>query len=86
MCGIGGNTIEEAQCNISYEEFHSWVEYRNKRGSLNMGMRVEHASALLAQITANRYRKENAPAFSIYDFAPHHDEPELTLEDMKKWQ
>lgn len=86
MCGIGGKTIEEAQNNISHEEFSRWVYYRRKRGTLNIGLRTEHSSALLACMLANRYRKEGSSALSIYDFAPHLDEPELTIEDMKKWE
>lgn len=86
MCGIGGKTIEEAQRNISYEEFTRWVAYRNKRGSLHFGMRIEKSSALLSQIIANRYRKEGKEPFTIYDFAPYHDEPELTIDDLMKWE
>lgn len=84
MCGIGGKTIEEAQRNISYEEFIRWVKYRNRRGSLNVGLRVEHDLAMIMQMFANRYRKEGAAAFSIYDFAPHLDRPEPTLDDWRK--
>ena len=83
LCGIGGKTIEEAQNNISYEEFTSWIAYRNRRGSLHVGMRVENSMALIAQMIANRYRSENTPAYTIYDFAPHLDEPKLTLNDLK---
>lgn len=50
-----------------------------------MGIRIEHSSALLAHMIANRYRKEGSPSFTIYDFAPHLDEPELTMNDLKGW-
>jgi len=86
LCGIGGKTIEEAQKNISYEEFIRWVVYRKKRGSLHFGMRIEKSSALLAQIIANRYRGKDDPPFSLYDFTPHEEEPELTIEDLKNWE
>ena len=86
LCGIGGRTIEEAQNRLSIEEVGRWAAYRRKRGSLHSGMRVEHAAALVAQLIANRYRKEGAQPFTIYDFAPHLDEPELKLEDLTKWE
>ncbi len=41
--------------------------------------------AVIALMMANRYRKEGATPFTIYDFAHHLDEPELTLDDMKGW-
>lgn len=88
MCGIGGRTIEEAQSNISYEEFGRWVAYRNKRGNLNIGMRIEHDISIIAQMIANRYRKEGSEPFTMYDFALHHDRPpekELTKEDLRNW-
>lgn len=86
MCGIGGKTIEEAQRNLSYEEYLRWVSFRSKRGSLNVGLRIEHSSAMVAHMIANRYRPKDAAPFSIYDFAPHVDEPELTIDDMKEWE
>lgn len=84
MCGIGGRTIEEAQNNISYEEFCGWVEYRSMRGSFNFAMRNEHDLAMIIQLFANRYRKEGTMPFTVYDFAPHLDRPEPTLDDWRK--
>lgn len=85
MCGIGGRTIAEAQQRISYPEFVKWAQYRAKRGSLNLGMRMERGSALLATLYANANRKEGSPAYNLHDFAPHHDQPELSLDDLKSW-
>lgn len=51
-----------------------------------MGSRIEHAGALIAHMMANRYRKEGAASFKIYDFAPHMDEPELSIDDLKDWE
>jgi len=81
---VGGRTIEEAQKNISYEEFVRWVKYRNRRGPLNVGLRVEHDLAMIMQMLANRYRKEGSQPFTKYDFAPHLDCPEPTLDDWRK--
>jgi hypothetical protein len=87
MCGIGGRTIAEAQQNLSYVEFLDWVEYRRKRGSLNQGMRIERAGALIATIIANVNRKKDSQPVSFYKFAPHHDEPQLSLEQaMTEWK
>lgn len=86
MCGVGGRTIAEAQQRISYVEFCQWSQYRAKRGSLNLGLRVERGSALLATMYANAHRSKHAAAFQLHDFAPHHDQPVITLEEaMKTW-
>lgn len=71
---------------MTYEEYLQWIKYRNKRGSLNNGLRVERAGAILAQMMANRYRKDGSPPFSFYDFAPHYDEPTLTIDNLKGWK
>jgi len=85
LCGIGGRTIVEAQERLSYSEFLRWAKYRAKRGSLNIGMRVERGSAQLSALYANAHRKQGAEAYRISDFAPHHDQPVLTLDEMKSW-
>lgn len=86
MCGIGGRTIAEAQQCISYVEFCQWAQYRAKRGSLNLGLRVERGSALLATMYANAHRGKHDAAYQLYDFAPHYDQPVITLEEaMKTW-
>lgn len=84
LCGIGGRTIAEAQESVSYSEFQRWVRYRAKRGSLNVGMRVEHAGAMLAAMYANAHSKDGG--FKLTDFAPYHDQPAMSLEAaMKEW-
>lgn len=86
MCGIGGRTIAEAQQRMSWKEFVRWSKYRQMRGTLNLGMRLERGSALLASMYANRHRDKNTPAYDLYDFAPHHEQPEATLEEaMASW-
>lgn len=87
MCGIGGRTIAEAQASLSYVEFLDWVAYRRKRGTLNAGMRVERAGALLATMQANINRKKDSQPVSFFRFAPHHDEPQLSLDEaMQSWK
>jgi hypothetical protein len=85
--GIGGHTIAQAQESISAVEFAKWMAYRRKRGSLNVGLRVEAGSAMTASLTANLNRKKDSQAISFYDFAPNHDRPQMSLEEaMETWQ
>lgn len=82
--GIGGRTIAEAQRQLTYGEFLTWMKYRQKRGSLNIGMRVERGAALLATLYANS--KSKAGSYTLYDFMPHAEEPETTIEEaMASW-
>jgi len=85
LCGIGGRTIAEAKQNISYPEFLDWCSYRNKRGSLNIGMRVDQSVAIIASMYANSHSKKGV-TFKPIDFMPYADEPPITLDDaMKGW-
>ena len=84
MCGVGGRTIAEAQERLTYSEFLRWARYRNRRGSLHVGMRVERGAAILAAMYANTHSKNGG--FGLHDFAPYHDPPPITLEQaMKDW-
>lgn len=86
MHGIGGRTIAEAKERISYPEWLTWLKYRNKRGSLNTGLRVENGAARLVMVYLNSRRKEGTPPYQLHEFAPHHDAPELSLEQaMESW-
>ena len=81
---MGGRTIAEAQQRISYPEFIAWCRYRQKRGSFNLGMRVERGAAMLATLYANSHSKDTR--FGIWEFAPHMDEPAVSLEQaMATW-
>lgn len=41
---------------------------------------------MLATLYANAHRAQHAPPSELYEFAPHHDQPELTLEQaMANW-
>ena len=60
------------------------MAYRNKRGTLNTGMRAEWAAALLATLYANSKSKNGG--YTVYDFMPHEEEPPVSLDDaMKTW-
>ena len=63
----------------------AWAEYRRKRGSFNVGLRVEQAAALLAALYANAHSKKGD--YGLADFSPHTDKPEITLaEAMETWR
>ncbi|WP_439653400.1 phage tail assembly protein T [Pseudomonas umsongensis] len=69
-------------------EFRSWAKFRDLRGSLHAGMRVERGFALLASIMANKDRdpKKRPEPFSIYDFMPHDSQKPITLEQaLQSW-
>lgn len=78
--GIGGRTIKEAKRNVTVKEFEQWREYIHKRGSLNVGQRVEAAIAVLAT-QINRALGGKA---EVIDFLPHWDQPEVDIEDLAK--
>ncbi|MNC14108.1 hypothetical protein D3C76_713990 [compost metagenome] len=60
------------------------MRYRNKRGSLNWGMRIERGVATLAVLYANVHSKNGG--YTLYDFMPHDSEPEISLEQaMESW-
>lgn len=48
--GIGGRTIAEAKERMTHTEALSWQAYIQKRGSLNIGRRLESAAGLLAMV------------------------------------
>lgn len=84
MHGIGGSTIAEAKERISITEYYQWARFRNKRGRLNDGFRLEVAIARLSAMFANVNSKNGG--FTANDFAPFMDAPELTLEQaMNTW-
>lgn len=81
--GIGGRTIAEAKEAITHDEFLLWVDYIRKRGSLNVGLRLESGFALLATMV-NRALGGKA---QMHDFTPHLDSPTsqgMDLNDFKR--
>lgn len=82
--GVGGKTISEAINNLSFAELTFWRQYRAKRGSFNVGLRVEFAAALLAYLYCTSHSKT---PYKMHEFAPHMDEPPVTLDEaMKTWR
>ncbi|MCC3720523.1 hypothetical protein LLQ54_20140 [Rouxiella badensis] len=60
------------------------MKYRSKYGGFNQMMRTEWAAATIASTIANVNRMKDSPVFKVYHFAPHIEEPSLTLEEAKK--
>jgi hypothetical protein len=76
--GVGGWSVAEAKERISHEEALKWSAYREKRGTLNLGLRLEAGFALIAW-TINRALGGKA---EMQDFMPHFDPPEASIEDV----
>jgi hypothetical protein len=76
--GIGGNTIAQAKENLTQREALAWARYIAKRGSLNVGTRIEQGIARLAVIWIHTQGGKAQMA----DFMPHADQP--TRDDDEK--
>jgi len=84
--GIGGRSIAEAMECLSIREFQLWSVYRAKRGSLNLGGRMDAATGMLAALFANSNRKPGSAQFKATDFMPYVDAEPISLEEaMKQW-
>jgi hypothetical protein len=67
--GVGGCTVAEAKERLTYQEALDWFAFIRKRGSLNIGMRLEAGFALLAAMYSNAHGGKG----SMEDFMPHTD-------------
>lgn len=86
MNGIGGRTLAEAKERLSYSEFLTWLAFRQQRGSLHSGMRMERGFALLASLYVNAHKSKHSPSAKLTDFMPHFEEPAVSLEEaMESW-
>ena len=77
LAGVGGRTIEEAKASLSYEESQSWFQYVEKRGSLNIGRRLEYGFALLLHVYLQSKGNKRT---DIFDFMPHESRPETEVQ------
>lgn len=76
--GIGGNTIHQVKSNLTMLEINQWAEYRYRRGSLNVGRRVEQAVANMMAIYINGQRTDNY--IEPLELMPHEDDIEVGFE------
>jgi hypothetical protein len=68
--GIGGCTILEAKERLTYAEAMDWYAYIRRRGSLNLGNRLEHGFAMLATVLSRIHGGEvEMEAFMPYEAA-----------------
>ncbi|PTS71927.1 phage tail protein [Stenotrophomonas sp. HMWF023] len=86
MNGIGGRSIAEARECLSIREFQLWSVFRAKRGSLNLGGRIDEAAGMLAALFVNSNTKPGSAPFKRTDFMPYADPAPISLEEaMKQW-
>ena len=81
MAGIGGNTIDTVKANLTAYELSQWREYRLRRGSLNVGRRVEQSTAhLMAWYHNGKVQREHW--VDVIELMPHEDDVEVSFEEM----
>jgi hypothetical protein len=74
--GIGGHSIASAKENLTHRETCAWVNYIRKRGSLNLGARIDQAVARWMTLWVN----SQGGKAQLSDFMPYADRP---LESVK---
>lgn len=80
MNGIGGATVSEAKERMTYKEAMMWSDYIRKRGSLNLGLRVENGFAIIAAMMSRAMGGKG----TVEDFMPHADKKAADLADVMK--
>jgi hypothetical protein len=73
LAGIGGNTIHQVKSNLTMLEINQWAEYRRRRGSLNIGRRVEQAAANIIAMNINKGLKREGWVDPL-EFMPNEDD------------
>lgn len=65
-----------------------WAEYIRRRGSLNVGMRIEHGVAQLMALMVNRTGGNKGQPVKASDFILHKDpeKPIELAEAMRDWK
>lgn len=80
LAGIGGNTIHQVKCSLTLFELRQWAEYRRRRGSLNVGRRVEQSAANIIAMNINKNLKSENWVEPL-EFMPHEDDVVESFED-----
>lgn len=78
--GIGGNSVHQVKTNLTMVEIKQWAEYRYRRGSLNVGRRVEQAVANMMAIYINSQRQKE-DWVEVLELMPHEDDVEVGFEE-----
>lgn len=84
LAGIGGNTIHQVVSNLAMSEIKQWAEYRSRRGSLNIGRRVEQAAANIMSFGYNMKVKDADDWIDPIELMPHEDDVVESFEDQLK--
>lgn len=71
MLGIGGCTLAEAARNLSAEEVATWAAYREQRGTLSLGLRLEQ---LFAASDVRAAQLAGVKKINIKDLLRYHDQ------------
>jgi hypothetical protein len=79
LAGVGGFTVEEAKTRVSQSEWVDWLAYRQKRGSFNLGMRIEEGFSLLAWMIQKTVGNDNVEPDT---YMPHADPKYATAEEI----
>jgi hypothetical protein len=80
LAGIGGNTIHQVVSNLAMSEIKQWAEYRSRRGSLNIGRRIEQAAANIMSFGYNvKVRAEDW--IDPLELMPHEDDVVESFEE-----
>ena len=80
LAGIGGNTVHQVKTNLTMVEISQWAVYRQRRGSLNIGRRVEQAAANIIAMNINKGLKGEDWVEPL-EFMPNEDDVEVGFEE-----
>lgn len=88
LAGVGGRTIEEAQRNISFDEFLRWVAYRTKYGPLSTARRVEDSLAM-SMLLVHRLHGGKLGIEAFYPHGPAKASPQTPIDletALEQWE
>ena len=75
--GLGGRSIAEWQATLTLDEVATWQAYITKRGSLNLGRRIEAGAALQGFMT----NRAAGGKVKLLDLMPHEQHKAKTSGD-----
>lgn len=78
--GVGGSTVEEARATLTHDEFVGWCSYMRKRGTVDLGARMDAGFAMLAHVIC----AVNGRKTKVSDFMPKRQEEqqEVSIESV----
>lgn len=79
---LGGRSIEEWKYSISYEEAQNWMAFRNKRGGMDLSMRLEF---LFARLSYQVHHAAGGKKTEFSEFMRFQEEEEASFDDFAKF-